>query len=129
MNIPALNTPLTAASPLMPRPPAVDLAASPLVTGETSPATLTVTAQALQPGKETPPSKDELDKAVKDLNDFVGAVNTDLRFSVDEESGKTVVKVIDEATKEVIKQFPSKEALAIAKALDSIKGLLVQQKA
>lgn len=89
----------------------------------------TVTQQAPQPTQETQPSRQELDKAVKAVSDFVTSVANSLQFSVDGDSGKTVVKVIDTATKEVIKQIPSKEMLAIAKALDGIKGLLVQQKA
>jgi len=40
-----------------------------------------------------------------------------------------VVRIIDRATKEVIRQMPSEEMLSIAKALDSIKGLFVTQTA
>ncbi|MFZ4539269.1 flagellar protein FlaG [Propionivibrio sp.] len=88
-----------------------------------------VTKLALQPTSDVPPGREVLDKAVKAVNDFVNGVTNDLVFSVDEDSGKTIVKVIDVATKEVIKQYPSEEMLAIAKALDSLKGLLVHQKA
>lgn len=88
-----------------------------------------VTEQAAAPGKDVQASRQQLDEAVKAVNDFVKSVNNSLQFSVDGDTGKTVVKVIDSATKEVIKQFPSEEMLAIAKALDGIKGLLVHQKA
>jgi hypothetical protein len=37
-------------------------------------------------------------------------------------SQRTVVKVIDQETKEVLRQIPTKEALALAKAFDSAKG-------
>ncbi|KXB30459.1 hypothetical protein AT959_14095 [Dechloromonas denitrificans] len=63
------------------------------------------------------------------MNDFVGTINNSLKFSVDDETGKTIVKVMDVDTKEVIKQIPSEEMIAIAKAVDQLKGLLVQQKA
>lgn len=86
-----------------------------------------LTAQATPAAGETQPTRQELDKAVKDVSEFVGVVNADLSFSVDEDTGRTVVKVIDNATKEVIKQIPSKEVLELAKALDGIKGLLVKQ--
>lgn len=89
----------------------------------------TVTPQAPPPEKDVQASRQKLDEAVKAVNDFVKTVNNSLQFSVDDDTGKTVVKVIDSATKEVIKQFPSEEMLAIAKALDGIKGLLVHQKA
>jgi len=100
---------------------------------EMSSATVTQQApqsvQSAQPAQEAQPSRQELDKAVKAVSVFVTSVNNSLQFSVDDDSGRTVVKVIDTATKEVIKQIPSKEMLAIAKALDGIKGLLVHQKA
>lgn len=91
--------------------------------------TATVVQHSPPPASETPPSREELDKAVKAVTDFVNSINNSLQFSIDNDTGKSVVKVIDSSTKEVIKQFPSEEMLAIAKALDGIKGLLVHQKA
>ena len=52
-----------------------------------------------------------------------------LQFTVDEDTGIDVVKVVDTDTKEVIRQFPSEEILAIAKAIDQLQGLLVKDKA
>ena len=77
----------------------------------------------------TKPKPEELDQAVKAVNEFVKPFNNALNFSVDQESKTTVVKVIDQSTKEVIRQIPSEEMLALAKALDTMKGLLIQQKA
>ena len=65
----------------------------------------------------------------KTVNDFVKPFNSALQFNVDDSTGQTVVKVIDADTKEVIKQIPSEEMLALAKALDQLKGFLVKQKA
>ena len=79
--------------------------------------------------RSEPVSREQLNQAIKATKDFVGPINSSLDFSVDEDTGSVVVKVIDKETKEVIRQFPSEEMLSIAKALDSIKGLLVKQKA
>lgn len=68
-------------------------------------------------------------EAAKRLQDFVSGIRGDIQFSVDSDSGKTVVKVVDRGTQEVIRQFPSKEALEIAGALDRFQGLLVKQQA
>lgn len=76
--------------------------------------------------KETP---EELQGAVSAVNDFVSNLNNSLRFSIDEDTGNTIVKVVDATTKEVIKQIPSEEMVAIAKALDKLQGMLVHQKA
>lgn len=75
------------------------------------------------------PKQEAVEQAVKAVNDFVQPINNALSFSLDQESDKMVVKVIDQGTKEVIRQIPSEEMLALAKALDTMKGLLVQQKA
>lgn len=82
-----------------------------------------------QSGLQQKPSPQKLQDAVKSMNDFVDGINSSLKFSVDDKSGQTVVKVIDDETKEVIKQIPSEEVLAMAQAVDKLKGLLVQQKA
>lgn len=86
-------------------------------------------AQAQSPAEQQAHSAENLSSAVKAVNDFVSSVNSDLKFSVDNDTGKTIVKVVDKNTDEVIRQVPSEEMMAIAKALDSIKGLLVKQKA
>ncbi|WP_319240675.1 flagellar protein FlaG [uncultured Propionivibrio sp.] len=85
--------------------------------------------QAQSPAEQQAHSAENLSSAVKAVNDFVSSVNSDLKFSVDNDTGKTIVKVVDKNTDEVIRQVPSEEMMAIAKALDSIKGLLVKQKA
>ncbi len=66
---------------------------------------------------------------VNDVNEFIKPINNSLQFSIDDESGTTVVKVIDRETEEVIKQIPSEEMLALAKAIGQLKGLLVKQQA
>jgi len=128
MNIQPVNTAAAVGVPVQ-RQAAVSEGANSAPQETSSASVTTVTQQAPQPTQDTQPSRQELDKAVQAVSDFVTSVNNSLQFSVDGDSGKTVVKVIDTATKEVIKQIPSKEMLAIAQALDGIKGLLVQQKA
>ena len=78
---------------------------------------------------------DELGEAVENINQFVNSQGRTLNFSVDEESGKPVVKVIDFETKEVIRQIPSEEVLTMAKAikrlqedLGSATGLMIDKK-
>ena len=82
---------------------------------------------ASQNAKE--PSKDELTKAVEKIQKFVSNTASDIQFSLDEDSGVTVVKVIDRSTKDVIRQIPSKEMLELAQALERLQGLLIRQKA
>lgn len=122
MNLPSLS-PLGFAGST-PRPVATESPAQ----SASSPA---ITGQNTQNGEisRPPPSKDELTQMTKAVNDLVKPFNSALQFNVDDSTGQTVVKVIDTDTKEVIKQIPSEEMLALAKALDQIKGFLVKQKA
>jgi hypothetical protein len=56
-------------------------------------------------------------------------ISNNLEFSVDEGSGKTVVKLVDTETNTVLRQYPTKEALAIAKDIDRFQGLLINTEA
>ena len=53
---------------------------------------------------------------------------TNLRFHVDEDTGKTIVSVVDPASGEVLRQIPNEEALAMAKAIGREQGALVDLK-
>jgi len=75
------------------------------------------------------PSLGEVNSAIKNINTALQKLSQDIEFSVDDESNRTIVKVVDQQTKEVIRQMPSAEALEISKALDRVQGLLVKQKA
>jgi flagellar protein FlaG len=94
-------------------------------------ATKAVSGAARQDAEaEKAASPEDLQQAIGEMNDFVATLNNNsLRFSIDNDTGKTVVKVLDTQTNELIKQIPTEEALAVAKAIDKLKGLLVQQKA
>jgi len=60
---------------------------------------------------------DELKQAVSQLNDFVQNMQRNLQFSIDQESGTMVVKVIDAKSEKVIRQMPSEETLRLARSL------------
>lgn len=76
------------------------------------------------------PTDDQLTKAVADLNKAAQDNAQGLEFSIDKDSKRTVVKVIDQTTKEVLRQIPTPEALEIAKSLDKVQqGFLIKQTA
>lgn len=52
-----------------------------------------------------------------------------LEFSIDRDSGRTVVKMVDTETKEVVRQFPSEEMLAISRSIEKMSGLMINEKA
>lgn len=63
------------------------------------------------------PTAAELRKAVEQSNQRLAEKGSELSFQLDDELGEVVVRLIDVKTKEVLRQIPSPEALAIAKAL------------
>lgn len=75
------------------------------------------------------PSTEQVAQAVKDINKAMESLNQGIEFSLDEDVHRTVVKVIDQKTKEVLRQMPSEETLEIAKALDKLQGLLIKAEA
>ncbi len=56
-------------------------------------------------------------KAASDLNNFAKQIQTSLKFSVDEASGRSIITVTDSQTGDVIRQIPAKEILAVANLL------------
>jgi len=76
-----------------------------------------------------PKSEEQIRQAVEKIQDAVDNVAHDLHFSIDKDTGKTIIKVMDTHTKEVIRQMPTDEAINIARTLDKVQGLLFNDKA
>ena len=79
--------------------------------------------------KAAEPSAAEIAHSVEAINKFLKPVASNIQFSVDQDSGTTLVKIIDTETQVILRQIPSKEALSMAKELDKLQGLLVREKA
>ncbi len=67
--------------------------------------------------EESKEPEQTLDDAVKQLNSYVQSINRNLEFNIDNDSGKTVVKVFDSETEQLIRQIPNEEALSMTKQL------------
>jgi len=112
--------------------PRVEAAATPL--GNTTAPPISAQAIAVK-GINAPESagtavdRETLEAATKEVAEFVAGLTNDLKFSIDEDTGAQVVKIVDIKTKEVLRQIPGEEMLAIAKALDKLKGLFIRSTA
>ncbi len=109
-----------------PRPAEHLQRAAPKKPEEVVPAEIQANAANSQRSKNEQPA---VEAAVQQIADFVNKTRPELSFSVDEASGVRVVRIIDTTTKEVIRQYPSEEAIQLAQALDKLQGLLVRDKA
>lgn len=76
-----------------------------------------------------PVTQEAVAAAVQSANAYVQSVSTSLQFSLDQDTGRTVVKMIDTSTDEVLRQFPSEEMLAISASIDRMQGLLINREA
>lgn len=72
---------------------------------------------------------DELKRATEELLRRIKTVAPELQFSVDQDSGRTIIKVTDPSTDELIRQIPAEEVLRLNKELDRLQGLLLNLKA
>ena len=84
--------------------------------------------EAAAPAREQP-TREQVDDAVRKINEGMAATLQSLEFAIDDESKEIVVKIIDQGTREVVRQIPSVEALEIAKSIDKMRGLLISQTA
>jgi len=87
------------------------------------------TAEPANSNGAAEPSPAIVAKAVDSINETMRTLSQGIEFSIDEDSKRLVVKVVDQHTGDVIRQMPSAEALEIAKALDRLQGLLIRQQA
>ncbi len=67
----------------------------------------------------------EISQAVTQINKIIQNVQRDLSFSMDEDSGRFVIRVFDSGSGELIRQIPSDEVLAIVTHIRDIQEDLV----
>ncbi|MFD1006868.1 flagellar protein FlaG [Oceanisphaera ostreae] len=128
----------------LPLPPKAPMLASDLLTKQpaatTQPAgsSATQTAQAVQAADKTnanhlkpsehvaePLTAEQLAELAEQMDSFVGSFNQQLKFRVDEDSGRHVVSVVDKKNGDIIRQIPTEELLeVIARLAEASTGLL-----
>ena len=79
-------------------------------------------------GQELPPEQDvptaDIERALVQLNEMMERSQRSLRFQVDKLSGRTIITVLDDVTKEVVRQIPPPELLAVMRRLEQSGTLL-----
>ncbi len=105
-----------------------------------------LTATSIRPGKPEPAdsrgsdvqaaqaneglvAEQPLEQAVSSIEGFVQKITRDLDFSLDDSTGRMVVKVTDRASGDVVRQIPSEEALRLAENLEQVRSLLFSAEA
>ena len=77
----------------------------------------------------------DIEEAIETITEFMSLPIRSVNFKQDDGSDRTVIKVFDADTKELIKQFPSDEVLAIAQRIVELRqdvdrktGILLDEK-
>ncbi len=108
---------------LSPNPPAVDTPAGPQAVAP---------AVAAAPPKQAAAATADpaaLQQLADKLTQTIGMTGQQVQFSVDNDTGKTVLRVTDAESGAVLRQIPGDEALSMARILDRMQGVLIREKA
>jgi len=100
-----------------------------LGSGKTSATESTGSPQPTSTSTTVQPGKAALEAIAKQVQQALTTADTGLQFSVDNSTGKTVVKVVHEESGEVIRQIPNEEVMAISRNIGKMQGLLFEKKA
>lgn len=69
-----------------------------------------------------------IDSTMSDINSKIKMSNTQLQYSIDEETQRISIKVIDQETDKVIREIPPEETLEAIKKIWEIAGIIVDKK-
>lgn len=109
------------------RTPSAEASGKPATAGATEASEERAT-QAVS-GKAEEVSRDQVESAVSTIQEFVQSVRRNINFSLEDSSGRVVVKVTDANSGDVIRQIPSEEALQLAESLEEVRSLLFKAEA
>lgn len=78
--------------------------------------------------KEKMNTKDDLQKVTTEANEALEVVNTQLVFQVHEGTGRPLIRLVESATQEVIREIPSEKMLDVLAGIWEWAGLIVDRK-
>lgn len=64
--------------------------------------------------KAPPPEMPDVEAAIEQIQKYIDGSSRELHFSVQEDTGRTIIKVMDPNTGELIRAIPPEEVMAIA---------------
>jgi flagellar protein FlaG len=74
-------------------------------------------------------TRDAMQAAVQQIQGYLQDANRGMNVSIDETTGYYVARVTNSQTGEVVRSIPSDETLRIARNIEMMRGMLVNQKA
>lgn|SRR5690625_5202448 len=74
------------------------------------------------------PNKNKVKQITSQINDFIGPIQTNLKFEYHEDLNEYYVTVVNPDTKEIIKEIPPKKMLDMYAAMVEFMGMLIDEK-
>lgn len=74
-------------------------------------------------------SRESVEAAAEKIQSFVSSMKRDLNIYVDNSTGRSVIRVVDPESSQVIRQIPPEESIRLAQTVDFLSSLLVHQRA
>ncbi len=89
-----------------------------------------ISEKADKSAEELQDFQDKLEEAVSNINEYTQNIQRSLQFSISDADGRTIIKVIDSETNQIVRQIPPDEVLSISENLGSAGngGLFFQTK-
>lgn len=73
-------------------------------------------------------AKEELEELASEANNALEAVNTQIVFQVHERTGRPLIKLVESASQEVIREIPAEKMLDVLAGIWEWAGLIVDRK-
>ena len=72
-------------------------------------------------------SAGKLQQSLEEINNVLAGFSISVQFQIDPDYKDLIVKVVDRASGELIRQMPTADVVRMSKAMDNLKGLLFAQ--
>ena len=73
-------------------------------------------------------SHEELEKSIEKANQFLLGLNIQFDFKIHEGTGRTVVRLVDKQTEEVVKEIPPEKMLDVIAGIWDMAGIVIDRK-
>lgn len=74
-------------------------------------------------------SRELVEAAAEKIQSFISSMKRDLNIFVDSSTGRSVIRVVDAESSQLIRQIPPEESIRLAQTVDFLSSLLVHQRA
>jgi flagellar protein FlaG len=90
--------------------------------------TANMASQLARPKFDAGEMRKRLEEAVRQLNEQASANNRNLAFNIDDVVNRSIIRVTDKTSGELVRQIPAEEVLHVSHNIEKMKGILFDSK-